>query len=148
MSTQAPGLMTGPNIDIEMQMLATILSAFVFGLILSLSSSCFQLVYQKCQQKSGHTSTRTYHFLLAYIAIMTGLSMASVIVDIHSLTSTIFTPHGISKSLFELGYAERFIFILLVVWGADGFMVRFLYNVILWPHLSIHTAVESAAAIW
>ena len=130
MSTHAPWLVTGPNIDIEMKMLATILSAFVFGLVLSLSSSCFQLVYRKCRQKSGHASTRTYHLLLAYIAIMTSLSMTSVIVDIYSLTSTIFTVHGISNS-FELGCEGRPIFMMLAIWGADGFMVRFLYNVIL-----------------
>jgi len=61
---------------------------------------------------------------------MTGLSMTSVIVDIYSLTSTIFTVHGISNS-FELGCEGRPIFMMLAIWGADGFMVRFLYNVIL-----------------
>jgi len=126
MSTHYYGLIPGPNIYLEVQMLATIISSFIFGVVLSLSTSCFQLVYRKCRQKSDQTSTRRDYFLLAYITIMTSMSLVYLIVDIYTIRSFIFNPPGIYESeFFMLRRGGRLVFITLAIWGGDGFMVRF-----------------------
>jgi len=107
-------------------MLTTIISSFIFGVVLSLSTSCFQLVYRKCRQKSDHTSTRRDYFLLAYITIMTSMSLVYLIVDIYTIRIFIFNPPGIYESeFFMLRRGGRLVFITLAIWGGDGFMVRF-----------------------
>ena len=129
MPTQIPQrLVPGPSIVIELQMLAVIVSAFVCGLVFSLSASCLHLVYRKLRQNSNQASNRRNLFVLAYIVFMACLSMASVIIDTISVTRTIFTSpsvSGFSTSLFPGG--ARAICLMLAIWGADGFMVSFFY---------------------
>ena len=128
MPTQIPQpLVPGPSIVIELQMLAVIVSAFVCGLVFSLSASCFHLVYRKLRQNSNQASNRR-NIVLGYIVFMACLSMASVIIDAISVTRTIFagpSVSGFSTSIFPGG--ARAICLMLAIWGADGFMVSFFY---------------------
>jgi len=125
MSTETPwsGLMPGPEVSLEICMISTIISAFACGLVLSLSISCFQLVYKKFCQQSGLTSKRIHLFLLGYITVMTSISLFHLIADGVYVTKSIFT-------LGQLGALQVFqdrvnsVSMSLSIWGADGFLVR------------------------
>jgi len=126
MSTEetTPWLIPGPDIELEMQMLATILSGFTYGLVSLISLSCFRLVYQKLRQDSEPTSKRMNRFLLLYTAFMASLGTLSLIGQIVSIRRRIFTgpSSGVTFRQPLLGIA---VFTLpLAIWSADGFMVR------------------------
>ena len=106
-------------------MLATILSALACGVVLSLSVSCFRLVYQRFSQKSDSASKRMHRFLLAYITFMTCTSVVYLVLDITSTAESIFTSGHFG--LF-LPAGSRAICIAFASWGADGFMVRMFPN--------------------
>jgi len=125
MSTETPwpGFVPGPEVSLEIRMISTIISAFACGLVLSLSISCFQLVYKKFCQQSGLTSKRIYLFLLGYITVMTGISLFHLIADGVYVTKSTFT-------LGQFGALQMFqdrtnsVCMSLSIWGADGFLVR------------------------
>jgi len=122
MTTKTPWLVPGPNVYLEIFMLGTIISAFACGVVLSLSISCFRLVYKKFCQKSGLESKRIYFLLLGYITVMTSISVFHLIVDVFYVTKSIFTTRGNDTVLFLVG--ANSVCTTLAIWGADGFLVR------------------------
>ena len=129
-----PWLVPGPNILLEMQMLATIISGFTYGLVLILSLSCFRLIYQKLRQDSEQTSKRIHRFLLLYTAFMASLGTLSLIGEIISVRKGIFTtPRKMSSlntnivldfTIFRPPLGTAVLTLPLAIWSADGFMVR------------------------
>ena len=120
-------LRPGSDAYTELQMLATIFSALACGVVLSLSVSCFQLVYQRFHKKSDSASKRMHRFLLAYITFMTCTSVVYLALDITSTRNSIFTD-GPHVDLFLPG-GSRAICVAFASWGADGFMVRILATI-------------------
>jgi len=114
-----------PSIELDIQILATIISGFTYGLVFLLSLSCFRLLYQKLGQNSESTWKHTNRFLLLYTAFMASLSTASLIGETVAIMSSKFTLINLREYLIirpPLGIA---MFILpLAIWSADGFMVR------------------------
>jgi len=123
MSTEIPWLVPGPEVTLEICMISTIISAFACGLVLSLSISCFQLVYKKFCQQSGLTSKRIHLFLLGYITVMTSISLFHLIADGVYVTKSIFTP-GRFGALQVFQNRANSVCMSLSIWGADGFLVR------------------------
>lgn len=115
-------LRPGPDVYTDLQMLATIFSALACGAVLSISMSCFQVVYQRFHQKSAPASKCMYRFLLAYITFMTCISVVYLVLDITSTRVSIFTTRKHLPLFLPAG--SRAICVAFASWGADGFMVR------------------------
>ena len=115
----------GSDAYTELQMLATIFSALACGVVLSLSVSCFQLVW--FHKKTDSASKSMHRFLLAYITFMTCTSVVYLALDIASTRNSIFTD-GPHVDLF-LPAGSRAICVAFASWGADGFMVRILATI-------------------
>jgi len=115
----------GSDAYTELQMLATIFSALACGVVLSLSVSCFQLVW--FHKKTNSASKHMHRFLLAYITFMTCTSVVYLALDIASTRNSIFTD-GPHIDLFLPG-GSRAICVAFASWGADGFMVRILVTI-------------------
>ena len=111
-----------PSIELDIQILATVISGFTYGLVFLLSLSCFRLLYQKLGQNSESTWKHTNRFLLLYTVFVASLSTVSFIGEIISTMRT--DPP-------ERNYFSDFTFppplgiiLPLAIWSADGFMVR------------------------
>ncbi|KAF8811730.1 hypothetical protein BYT27DRAFT_7336054 [Phlegmacium glaucopus] len=115
-----PGYEPSDPIYLELWMIGVIVSAVVYGGILTLTLSYIPLLLKTSQS----ISRRMRNFLLLYVTFMVGLSTVYIITMIIALTYTIFYGfdyhHG--RYFFQNGLVGA-ICTTLANWGADGFML-------------------------
>jgi hypothetical protein len=115
-------LIPGPDEYLELRMLATIISAIAYGIVIALSGSCFLLLLK---QRDIY-STRMRFFLLIYVTVMLLLSTLAIIQSIWGIMFAIFRVVRLSLGLFAdspLLDVYSITALPLTIWGADGFMV-------------------------
>jgi hypothetical protein len=115
-----PGYEPGDAIFLELWMIGVIVSAVVYGGILTLTFSYVPLLLKTSQG----ISRRMRNFLLVYVTFMVGISTVYIITTIIALTRTIFYDINYyhDKYLFRNGLVGA-ICTTFANWGADGFMV-------------------------
>ena len=110
----------GVAIYLELWMIGVIISAMVYGGVLSLSFAYVPLLL-----KTSHDiSRRMRNFLLVYVAFMVTISTVYIITMIIALTRSIFYQFDPSETgyLFQNGLVGA-LCTTFANWGADWFMV-------------------------
>ena len=122
MASSPQHLVPGPDPYDESWMLGTIFSAMAYGIVMTLSVCCLQLLWAKPTTKSR----RLRWFMFAYILAMVALSTTSMVAAINSIVDAVFKVHPSGRlpqpTLPVKTWGAPFI--ILATWGADGFMVR------------------------
>jgi len=105
-------------------LLATIISAVPYGIIIVLAGNCFLLL----QKKRGIYSNRRRLFLILYVTVVFFLSTWSIIQSIRNIMLFIFPE--LRNPPFQISFAWSPVTQALppTVWVADGFMVIILLN--------------------
>lgn len=121
------------NSPFELEMIATIVSAVVYGMVFSLYIICLQALAEGKRKYS----TRKICFLCIYATLMLLLSTASLIGDILISMNDIFFTLYTSPDFHQLGLNDTDIIVfapLLVfpftIWAADVFMVSIAFKMI------------------
>jgi len=115
--------------ELELWMIGVILSAMVYGGVISLTLSYFPLLLRT----SYDISRRMRIFLLVYVTFMVAISTVYIITIIIALRNSVPVDgsnnndlcgamFGISPDWFQNGYAGGYC-ITFANWGADGFML-------------------------
>jgi len=130
-------LVPGPDPYDESWMLGTIFSAMTYGIVLTLSFCCIQLLWANPKAQSR----RLRWFLFAYILAMTVLSTTSMAAAINSIVDAVFKVHEGRRlpqpTLPVKTWGSPFI--ILATWGADSFM--------LWRCNVLYQAISKARRI-
>ena len=116
-------LLHGDAILLELGMIGVIISAIVYGGILTLSVSYVPLLLRT----SNDISRRMRNFLLLYVILMVAISTTYMTTATATLTRSVFSDPNLFESsstsyLFENGFVGAAC-TTLASWGADGFMV-------------------------
>ena len=112
---------------IEVWMIGVIISAIVYGGILTLSLSYIPLLLKA----SNDISRRMRNFLLVYVILMVAISTVYIITITVALTDRIFHPLSLQLPegyLFQNGLVGA-LCTTFASWGADGFMVSKLQKI-------------------
>jgi len=114
-------LIPGPDEYLELRTLGTIISAIAYGIVITLSGNCFLLLLKK----RGIYSNRMRLFLLIYVTVMLLLSTLAIILSIRGIMFDIFRVFDLLHFV-DLPPVEVYspAALPLIIWGADGFMVR------------------------
>ncbi|KAF8812849.1 hypothetical protein BYT27DRAFT_7132232 [Phlegmacium glaucopus] len=117
--------MSAPNIDpawdnftrveFELQMIGVIVSAVIYGGILSLGLSYIPLLLTTSQ----NNSRRMRNFLLVYVTLMVAISTMYIITATIALTTKVYDIFAYNRQIEILDSTC----ITLANWGADGFML-------------------------
>ena len=102
---------------LKVRLLGTIFSAVAYGIVIVLFANCFQLL----QKKQGTYSIHMRIVLLIYVIVMLLLSTGALIQLICQFVEFISLRNILPSYLAHLSIATP-----PVIWGADGFMVRFI----------------------
>ena len=117
-------LLHGDVITLELGMIGVIISAIVYGGILTLSVSYVPLLLKT----SNDISRRMRNFLLLYVILMVAISTVYMITAIATLTRSVFSDpkffwnSSSATYVFENGLVGAAC-TTVASWGADGFMV-------------------------
>jgi len=106
----------------EMEILATLISAVAYGIVLNLACTIIYFLLRDRRQKQD--SRRRHYALIVYIVAMVTLSTYSLVAEAIALVQHV--ARGILPKKFvalsPLGVS--LVCLPLAIWGADGFMVR------------------------
>ncbi|KDR70242.1 hypothetical protein GALMADRAFT_282322 [Galerina marginata CBS 339.88] len=103
-------------VDNKVPLYSTVISAIVYGFVLTISGKCFKLLLQT----KYIYSKRLQKFLFSYTAVMLLMSTASVFCPAIAYDIEATTAGGVFASFTELNNP---VFLPIVVWGADGLMI-------------------------
>ncbi|KAF8812853.1 hypothetical protein BYT27DRAFT_7086065 [Phlegmacium glaucopus] len=108
------------DLEPQMIMISVIISAMIYGGILSLSLSYVPLLLTTSQ----NISRRMRNFLLVYVTFMVAISTVYIIITTIALTQNIFykDPGQNPLIFFKIGIVDSMC-TTLANWGADGFML-------------------------
>jgi len=114
-SSTLPGLVPGPNSLLETQMLGTMISAILYGIVVTLSFDCFKLLFKKNITVPSRPMRR---FLVFLILTMFLLSTLSLIQGMLISSTSIFRGYNFPSLPGGAPYVLPF-----SIWAADAFML-------------------------
>jgi hypothetical protein len=110
-----------PQLPIRQYMLyATLISTIAWCYVISLANSAFQA---KFKERDPHSS-KLRRFLLCYVVLMAAVSTAALVEDVVFIHKLLFSSTLVEISRGPFVVTPQSIPLPLVIFGADGLMVR------------------------
>ncbi|KAF8908191.1 hypothetical protein CPB84DRAFT_1744363 [Gymnopilus junonius] len=117
-SNSTPGLVPGPNSRYETQMLGTMISAILYGIVVMLCFDCFKLLLKKRSKETTAPSKPMRWFLAFFILMMFLLSTVSLIQGMLVAVTSIFRGYSFPSLAGGAPFVLPF-----SIWASDGFML-------------------------
>jgi len=112
-----PGLVPGPNSLFETQMLGTMISAILYGIVVMLCFDCFKLLFKNSNDATA-PSRPVRRFLVFFILMMFLLSTVSLVQGMLISVTSVFRGYNFPSLPGGAPFVLPF-----SIWASDGFML-------------------------